>query len=128
MNFSGDDVVVGYKAAAYSEQRPQTTLYDAKRFIGTKFTREELTMESRRYPFTVGLGLHCLIDPKIIRFLTKAESLGNKHKTLWKHDSGVVRASRTRRYLCARIAQVLWELVQVYARVTACKLADFLCR
>ncbi len=44
---------MGYKAAAQSDHNPQNTLYDAKRFIGKKFTKSELESEAARYPFQV---------------------------------------------------------------------------
>ena len=45
--------MVGYNAVVLSDQKPMTTLYDAKRFIGKQFTRQELQDESTRYPFKV---------------------------------------------------------------------------
>jgi len=51
--FSGDDVLVGYKAVLQSDHNPTNTLYDAKRFIGKKFTVDELNSEASHYPFKV---------------------------------------------------------------------------
>ena len=53
VTFSGVDVVVGYKAAALSDHNPHNTLYDAKRFLGKNFSRDELAGEAGRYPFKV---------------------------------------------------------------------------
>ncbi|XP_062598351.1 heat shock 70 kDa protein 13-like [Saccostrea cucullata] len=49
--FSKDGVVVGYKAVAQAEHNPKNTIYDAKRFIGKKYSPEELTQAQKRYPF-----------------------------------------------------------------------------
>ncbi|XP_059148756.1 heat shock 70 kDa protein 13-like [Physella acuta] len=46
-----NEILVGYKAVAQSEHNPYNTLYDAKRFIGKKFTSQELSEAQRQYPF-----------------------------------------------------------------------------
>lgn len=48
---SEEGFLVGYKAVAQSEHNPKNTIYDAKRFIGKKYTAEELTRAQKRYPF-----------------------------------------------------------------------------
>lgn len=48
---SEEGFLVGYKAVAQSEHNPKNTIYDAKRFIGKKYTAEELTQAQKRYPF-----------------------------------------------------------------------------
>lgn len=50
-NFSEEGFLVGYKAIAQAEHNPKNTIYDAKRFIGKKYTAEELTQAQKRYPF-----------------------------------------------------------------------------
>ncbi|XP_061185743.1 heat shock 70 kDa protein 13-like [Saccostrea echinata] len=49
--FSEDGIVVGYKAVAQAEHNPKNTIYDAKRFIGKKYTTDELAQAQKRYPF-----------------------------------------------------------------------------
>jgi len=51
--FSGEKILVGYDAVKQAEHNPANTLYDAKRFIGKIFTKEELEAEMPRYPFRV---------------------------------------------------------------------------
>ena len=51
--YSDGEVLVGYKAAAQSDHNPKNTVYDAKRFIGKTFSKEELESEAARYPFEV---------------------------------------------------------------------------
>ena len=46
-------MLVGRAAVAQQETNAANTLYDAKRFIGKKFTAEELQKESSRYQFKV---------------------------------------------------------------------------
>lgn len=46
-----DKVLVGYKAFAQAEHNPYNTLYDAKRFIGKKFSNQELIDAQRQYAF-----------------------------------------------------------------------------
>lgn len=48
---SEEGFLVGYKAVSQSEHNPKNTIYDAKRFIGKKYTAEELTQAQKRYPF-----------------------------------------------------------------------------
>lgn len=48
---SEEGFLVGYKAVAQAEHNPKNTIYDAKRFIGKKYTAEELTQAQKRYPF-----------------------------------------------------------------------------
>ncbi|XP_022344796.1 heat shock 70 kDa protein 13-like [Crassostrea virginica] len=48
---SEEGFLVGYKAVAQSEHNPKNTIYDAKRFIGKKYTAEELSQAQKRYPF-----------------------------------------------------------------------------
>ncbi|BFZ02471.1 hypothetical protein BsWGS_05510 [Bradybaena similaris] len=49
--FVGNDILVGYKAVAQSEHNPYNTLYDAKRFIGKKFSEKEVQEAQKQYPF-----------------------------------------------------------------------------
>ncbi|XP_073440576.1 heat shock 70 kDa protein 13 isoform X2 [Dendrobates tinctorius] len=53
VSFTEDDVYAGYEGLELGDSNPQNTIYDAKRFIGKTFTREELERESDRYPFKV---------------------------------------------------------------------------
>ncbi|XP_060090390.1 heat shock 70 kDa protein 13 [Heteronotia binoei] len=53
VSFTEKDVYVGYDGLELADSNPQNTVYDAKRFIGKIFTPEELTWESRRYPFKI---------------------------------------------------------------------------
>jgi len=55
--FSGDDLLVGYKAVLQADHNPTNTVYDAKRFIGKQFTAEELNSEASHYPFKVDVLL-----------------------------------------------------------------------
>ena len=52
---SGEDIVVGYGAAAQAEKNAANTIYDAKRFIGKRFLKEDLAAEAERYAFQVRL-------------------------------------------------------------------------
>jgi stress 70 chaperone-associated protein len=47
--------LTGHAAVAQAEHNPMNTIYDAKRFIGKKFSPEELNAERPRYPFKVGV-------------------------------------------------------------------------
>ncbi|KAK6177911.1 hypothetical protein SNE40_012780 [Patella caerulea] len=49
--FSDGGILVGYEAVAQSEHNPKNTLYDAKRFIGKVFTKQEIQTLQKRYPF-----------------------------------------------------------------------------
>lgn len=49
--FSDEEVIVGYKAVAQAEHNHKNTLYDAKRFIGKKFSQEELREAQKQYAF-----------------------------------------------------------------------------
>ena len=51
--FSEEDIVVGFPAVDQAEHNPQNTIYDAKRFIGKHFDKQELEVERARYPFKV---------------------------------------------------------------------------
>ncbi|XP_072033837.1 heat shock 70 kDa protein 13-like [Amphiura filiformis] len=52
--FTDDErVLVGRKALCQAEENSESTIYDAKRFIGKMFTDEGLQKEAARYPFTV---------------------------------------------------------------------------
>ncbi|KAM8975369.1 heat shock 70 kDa protein 13 isoform 2-T2 [Pelodytes ibericus] len=53
VSFTEKDVFVGYDGLELADSNPQNTVYDAKRFIGKKFTTDELEKESSRYPFKV---------------------------------------------------------------------------
>ncbi|XP_076468566.1 heat shock 70 kDa protein 13-like [Babylonia areolata] len=49
--FSDEGVLVGYKAVAQAEHNHRNTLYDAKRFIGKKFGKQELEDVQKQYAF-----------------------------------------------------------------------------
>lgn len=51
--FTSSSVLVGHEAVEHSQENPQNTIYDAKRFIGKRFQTEVLQQESSRYPFKV---------------------------------------------------------------------------
>ena len=52
-SFSDQEVLVGRAAVAQQETNAANTLYDAKRFIGKRFTADELQKEASRYQFKV---------------------------------------------------------------------------
>ncbi|GCB83614.1 hypothetical protein scyTo_0024441, partial [Scyliorhinus torazame] len=49
--FTDQGILVGYEAQELADANPLNTVYDAKRFIGKRFTPEELSTESGRYQF-----------------------------------------------------------------------------
>ncbi|XP_038657289.1 heat shock 70 kDa protein 13 [Scyliorhinus canicula] len=51
--FTDQGILVGYEAQELADANPLNTLYDAKRFIGKRFTPEELSTESGRYQFKI---------------------------------------------------------------------------
>ena len=53
--FTKDGVLVGQKALTQAELNPRSTIYDAKRFIGKKFTEEELEKLKSLYQFKIVL-------------------------------------------------------------------------
>ena len=53
--FTKDGVLVGQKALDQAELNPLSTIYDAKRFIGKKFTNKELEKMKNRYQFKIVL-------------------------------------------------------------------------
>uniref|UniRef100_A0A2C9JJS8 Heat shock 70 kDa protein 13 n=1 Tax=Biomphalaria glabrata TaxID=6526 RepID=A0A2C9JJS8_BIOGL len=46
-----NEILVGYRAVAQAEHNPSNTLYDAKRFIGKTFTKDQLAEAQKQYPF-----------------------------------------------------------------------------
>ncbi|GFO25767.1 heat shock 70 kda protein 13 [Plakobranchus ocellatus] len=46
-----DRILVGYEALAQAEHNPSNTLYDAKRFIGRTFSKEEIEKAQKQYSF-----------------------------------------------------------------------------
>ena len=46
-------VLVGYDAVAQAEHNPKNTVYDAKRFIGKRFSKKELAEAQKQYSFQV---------------------------------------------------------------------------
>ncbi|CAD5116096.1 DgyrCDS5023 [Dimorphilus gyrociliatus] len=80
--FSENDVVVGYKAQAIGS--PDSTIYDAKRFIGKKFKKSELEKEASRYSFQMvadeyGQIRYKLVEkPKDIDTLVSPEFIGSR--------------------------------------------------
>ncbi|CAG2237215.1 STCH [Mytilus edulis] len=59
--YSDDGILVGYKAVAQSEHNPGNTIYDAKRFIGKVFGKEELQTLQKTYPFQLEADEHGMI-------------------------------------------------------------------
>ncbi|XP_056612540.1 heat shock 70 kDa protein 13 [Triplophysa dalaica] len=53
VSFTPTGVYSGHEGLELSDIPPQNTIYDAKRFIGKIFERENLEQESARYPFKV---------------------------------------------------------------------------
>ncbi|KAL3090898.1 hypothetical protein niasHS_007273 [Heterodera schachtii] len=51
------EIVVGTRAVEQQEMNPENTIYDTKRFIGRRFSSDDLQFESdrKRYPFTIKL-------------------------------------------------------------------------
>ncbi|XP_033119286.1 heat shock 70 kDa protein 13-like [Anneissia japonica] len=49
--FTPETELVGYSALAQAEHNPANTIYDAKRFIGKRFSPEEFVKEAERYNF-----------------------------------------------------------------------------
>uniref|UniRef100_A0A183CDE9 Uncharacterized protein n=1 Tax=Globodera pallida TaxID=36090 RepID=A0A183CDE9_GLOPA len=54
---SNGEIVVGTKAVEQQEMNPENTIYDAKRFIGRRFSKDDQQFEAdrKRYPFTIKL-------------------------------------------------------------------------
>lgn len=53
VSFTDRAILVGYGAQEVGDANPLNTVYDAKRFIGKRFTPEQLSDESSRYQFKV---------------------------------------------------------------------------
>ena len=53
IGFREKGVLVGYPAVAQAEHNPFNTLYDAKRFIGKKFSDKEIEEDQKQYAFKV---------------------------------------------------------------------------
>lgn len=53
VSFTTTAVLAGHEAVDLADSNPQSTIYDAKRFIGKIFEPEVLDQESARYPFKV---------------------------------------------------------------------------
>ncbi|CAH1797239.1 unnamed protein product [Owenia fusiformis] len=75
VTFRNNVTLVGYDAARYAHHDPRNTLFDAKRFIGKQFTREELKKEAHRYEFKVvstrdGMAIFFIGDDKNITKIT----------------------------------------------------------
>lgn len=51
--FNDKEVLVGHRALVQAEINPKSTIYDAKRFIGKKFTKEELRNLKKLYQFKI---------------------------------------------------------------------------
>ena len=51
--FTDNGVLVGNRALAQAELNPRSTIYDAKRFIGKKFTKDDLRTLSSLYQFKI---------------------------------------------------------------------------
>uniref|UniRef100_T1J6P4 Heat shock 70 kDa protein 13 n=1 Tax=Strigamia maritima TaxID=126957 RepID=T1J6P4_STRMM len=49
--YTNDEILVGYDALQQAEKNANCTFYDAKRFIGRRFSGDELKKESARYQF-----------------------------------------------------------------------------
>ena len=53
--FTDNGVLVGNTALAQAELKPRSTIYDAKRFTGKKFSKDDLRKLSTLYQFRVTL-------------------------------------------------------------------------
>ena len=51
--FTDNGVLVGSRALAQAELKPRSTIYDAKRFIGKKFSKDDLRKLSSLYQFKI---------------------------------------------------------------------------
>lgn len=49
------EVLVGHDAVNQQNKNSANTIYDAKRFIGKKFTQSQLEKEAARYQFKVSM-------------------------------------------------------------------------
>ncbi|XP_038056883.1 heat shock 70 kDa protein 13-like [Patiria miniata] len=61
--------IVGYDALCQAEQNVVNTIYDAKRFIGKKFSPEGLKTEAARYPFKV------ILENEMAKFEVNSQAL-----------------------------------------------------
>lgn len=55
VSFTKKGIKVGHEALAMAESYPKQTIYDAKRFIGKKFTDNELKQAANLYQFDIGI-------------------------------------------------------------------------
>lgn len=76
--FSGEKILVGYDAVKQAEHNPANTLYDAKRFIGKIFTKEELEAEMPRYPFRLVLDENGMVHYDVNGKLISPEFVGSQ--------------------------------------------------
>uniref|UniRef100_A0AAU0MUY4 Heat shock 70 kDa protein 13 n=1 Tax=Urechis unicinctus TaxID=6432 RepID=A0AAU0MUY4_UREUN len=60
--FKEGKILVGQAAVDQAEHNPHNTIYDAKRFIGKHFSREEFEDEKARYPFKLSLNHDGLVE------------------------------------------------------------------
>ena len=51
VSFIDGKIFIGHAATKLAAHHPETTVYDAKRFIGKTMSPEKLAVESERYPF-----------------------------------------------------------------------------
>lgn len=136
--FSGENILVGYEAVKQAEHNPTNTLYDAKRFIGKAFTKDELNAEMSRYPFQLTSDkdgfVHYVVDGKLISpEFVGSQLLNTLRKTAERNLSAPVTKAvmsvpaefdeRQRNYtrLAARLAGI--DVLRVINEPTAAALA-----
>ncbi|KAL3863437.1 hypothetical protein ACJMK2_005193 [Sinanodonta woodiana] len=87
--FSEKGVLVGYHAEAQAEHNPYNTIYDAKRFIGKKFSKAELQQVQKQYSFKLEAD-----EYGMVRFLI---SVNKTEKYVTPEDVGSIIISTLRK-------------------------------
>ncbi|KAK3601386.1 hypothetical protein CHS0354_037702 [Potamilus streckersoni] len=87
--FSENGILVGYHAEAQAEHNPNNTIYDAKRFIGKKFSKEELQHVQKQYSFKLELD-----EYGMVRFVI---SVNKTEKYVTPEDVGSIIISTLRK-------------------------------
>lgn len=85
--FSGDNILVGYDAVRQADHNPAHTLYDAKRFIGKTFSKEELDAEKIRYPFELLLDENGMVKYVVGKRLVTPEFVGSQILRTLRHTA-----------------------------------------
>lgn len=85
--FSGDNILVGYDAVRQADHNPAHTLYDAKRFIGKTFSKEELDAEKIRYPFELLLDENGMVKYVVGKRLVSPEFVGSQILKTLRHTA-----------------------------------------